>query len=267
MPLTDGSTLVLAYRGASIGYDQHPVLTDLDFTLARGEVVAVLGPNGSGKSTLIKGVLRLAQLQAGHLELFGTPAARFREWHRLGYVPQRHTVAGRIPVTVREVVSSGRLNRVRPWRRFTAADRCAIDCAIDTVGLARRDRDLVATLSGGQQRRVLIARALAADPEVLILDEPTAGVDLANQQVLADTLAALAGTGATILVVTHELGPLEPLITRTVVVRDGWIDYDGPPVTGAPVEGADHHHPHGEPPVRHGIGLAGHGETFAGERQ
>jgi zinc transport system ATP-binding protein len=248
----------------SIGYEQHPVLTELDFVLARGEVVAVLGPNGSGKSTLIRGVLGLAHVQAGHLELFGIPAARFRQWHRLGYVPQRHTVAGRIPVTVREVVSSGRLNRIRPWRRFTAADQGAIEGAIDTVGLAGRDRDLVATLSGGQQRRVLIARALAADPEVLILDEPTAGVDLASQQALAATLAGLAEAGTTILVVTHELGPLEPIITRTVVVRDGRIGYDGPPVTGAPVEGADHHHPHGEPPVRPGMGLAGHGETFVG---
>ena len=252
----------MSFRGADIGYDQHPVLTGLCFTLARREVVAVLGPNGSGKTTLVKGVLGLAHLQAGHLDLFGIPAARFRDWHRMGYVPQRHTVAGAIPVTVREVVSSGRLNRVRPWRRFTSADSGAVDRAIDTVGLAGRDRDLVATLSGGQQRRVLIARALAADPEVLILDEPTAGVDLANQQALAATLAGLAQAGTTILVVTHELGPLEPMITRTVVVRGGRISYDGPPVMGAPVEGADHHHPHGDPPLRPGMGLAGHGESW-----
>jgi zinc transport system ATP-binding protein len=107
---------------------------------------------------------------------------------------------------------------------------------------------------------VLIARALAAEPEVLILDEPTAGVDAANQQILAATLGGLAAVGTTILVVTHELGPLAPWITRTVVVRAGRIDYDGPPVTGTPVEGADHHHPHGEPPLRPGMGLTGHGE-------
>ena len=256
---------VVSYRGASVGYDQQPVLTGLDFTLAQGDVVAVLGPNGSGKSTLVKGVLGLAQLLSGHLELFGVPAASFRDQYRLGYVPQRHTVAGGIPVTVREVVSSGRLNRVRPWHRFTATDLGAIDRAIETVGLAGRGRDLVATLSGGQQRRVLIARALAADPEVLILDEPTAGVDAASQRALAATLAALAEVGTTILVVTHELGPLEPMITRAVVIRAGHVDYDGPPVTGAPVEGADHHHPHGDPPPRHGMGLVGHGETFASE--
>jgi zinc transport system ATP-binding protein len=252
---------VVSCRGASIGYDQQPVLAGLDFTLAQGEVVAVLGPNGSGKSTLVKGVLGLAQLLSGHLELFGVPAASFRERHRLGYVPQRHTVAGGIPVTVREVVSSGRLNRVRPWRRFTSTDLRAIDGAIDTVGLAGCGRDLVATLSGGQQRRVLIARALAADPDVLILDEPTAGVDAANQRALAATLAGLVDAGTTILVVTHELGPLETMITRTVVVLAGRVDYDGPPVTGISVEGADHHHPHGDPPLRPGMGLAGHGEV------
>ena len=256
-----GSRFVVSCRNVSVGYDRHPVLSGLDFVLSTGEVVAVLGPNGSGKSTLVKGMLGLAQVQAGQLELFGIPAAQFRDWHRFGYVPQRHTVAGGIPVTVREVVSSGRLSRVRPWRRFTVADHCAIDCAIDIVGLAGRDRDLVATLSGGQQRRVLIARALAVDPEVLILDEPTAGVDLANQQVLAATLAGLAEAGTTILVVTHELGPFEPIITRSVVFRAGRIGYDGAPVIGAPVEGADHHHPHGDPPLRHWTGLAGHGES------
>ena len=212
-------TAVVSCRGVSIGYENHPVLTGLDFTLARGEVVAVLGPNGSGKSTLVRGILGLAEILAGQLELFGIPAASFRDRQRLGYVPQRHTVAGGIPVTVREIVSSGRLRRLRPWRRFTSIDHGAVDGAIETVGLTGCGRDQVATLSSGQQRRVLIARALAADPEVLILDEPTAGVDAASQLALAATLGDLATAGTTILVVTHELGPLEPMITRTVVVR------------------------------------------------
>ena len=261
MPLSGGDAQpVVSCRGVSIGYENHPVLTGLDFTLAGGEVVAVLGPNGSGKSTLVRGILVLAQILAGQLELFGVPAASFRDRQRLGYVPQRHTVAGGIPVTVREVVASGRLNRLRPWRRFTNLDHSAVEGAIETVGLTGRGRDQVATLSGGQQRRVLIARALAAEPEVLILDEPTAGVDAASQQALAATLGELATAGTTILVVTHELGPLEPMITRTVVVRAGHVDYDGPLIAGIPVEGADHHHPHGEPPLRPGMGLAGHGE-------
>jgi zinc transport system ATP-binding protein len=252
---------VLALRGASVGYDRRPVLRDVDFTLSRGEVVAVMGPNGSGKSTLVRAIFGLAQLLDGRLHLFGTPAERFRQWYRLGYVPQRHTVAGGVPATVREVVASGRLNRIRPWRRSSAADRGAVDRAIGTVGLAGRDRHPVATLSGGQQRRVLIARALAAEPEVLVLDEPTAGVDAASQHVLTGTLAELSAAGTTVMIVTHELGPMAPLITRTVVVRGGRIGYDGPPVAGpddSHTAGADHHHPHGVAPDPPWAGLAGY---------
>ena len=129
-----------------------------------------------------------------------------------------------------EVVASGRLTRRRLLRPLSRADRAAIDDALDVVGLADRARDGVATLSGGQQQRVLIARALAGEPELFFLDEPTAGVDLPNQQALADALRALKDRGATIVLVAHELGPLAPLVDRAVVMRDGRVAYDGPPL-------------------------------------
>ena len=246
---------VFALSGGAISYGDRAILSGVDFTLRAGEVVAVLGPNGSGKSTLVKGLLRQAQLTAGTLDVFGTPAGRFREWWRIGYVPQRHTVSGGMPVTAAEVVASGRLARTRPWRRFGPADRAAVAAAIDTVGLRGRERDNLATLSGGQQRRVLIARALAAGPEVLVMDEPTAGVDAASQESLAVTLAELVARGTTVLLVAHELGPVAPLVSRTVVVRDGAVVYDGPPRTG-PAEGSEHDHPHGTsaPTSRFGLG-------------
>ena len=247
---------VIRLRGGAVGYGDRPVLRDVDFALDAGEVVAVLGPNGSGKSTLVKGLLRQARLTAGSLDVFGVPAGRFREWWRIGYVPQRHTVGGGMPVTVQEVVSSGRLARTKPWRRFGPADREAVAAAIDTVGLHGRGRDNLATLSGGQQRRVLIARALAAGPEVLVMDEPTAGVDAASQVSLAATLGQLVARGTTVLLVAHELGPVASLISRTVVVRDGAIVYDGPPRTG-PAEGSEHDHPHGEPAQSSRFGLEG----------
>jgi zinc transport system ATP-binding protein len=209
---------VLALRGATFGYGGRPVLRDVDLTVHPGEVLAVRGPNGAGKSTLVRGVLGLADLLAGEVELFGEPRGQFRDRHRIGYVPQRSGLGGGIPVTVRELVSSGRLARVGPWRRFREADRCAVDCAMDGVGLAGFDRRPVAELSGGQQRRALVARALAGDPELLVLDEPTAGVDADAQRVLAATLAGLAATGTAVVVVVHETGPLAPVLTRSVVL-------------------------------------------------
>jgi zinc transport system ATP-binding protein len=160
-----------------------------------------------------------------------------------------------MPVTAGEVVTSGRLARTRPWRRFGPADRAAVSAAMQTVGLDGKEQHNLATLSGGQQRRVLIARALAAGPEVLVMDEPTAGVDAASQASLAVTLAELVARGTTVLLVAHELGPVASLISRTVVVRDGAIVHDGPPRTDEP-EGSEHDHPHGDsaPASRFGLG-------------
>lgn len=241
---------VVRMRGAAVGYDDRPAIREVDFDLSEGEVVVVLGPNGAGKSTLIRGVLGLAPVLTGRLELFGVPAAEFRQRYRLGYVPQRHTLTGGVPATVREVVASGRLARKRPFAPMGAADRTAVRSAIDTVGLAERTDASVAKLSGGQQRRVLIARALAAEPDVLVMDEPTAGVDVANQEILAATLSQLVAAGRTLLVVAHELGPLEPLVQRVVEMHHGRISYDGPPVAGERTEAppgrfqpVHHHHP------------------------
>ena len=249
---------MLRLSGAAIGYRGRVVLPDVDLVVRRGEVVAVLGPNGSGKSTLVRGVVGLADVMSGTVELFGGPASQVRDRWRLGYVPQRHTVAGGIPATVSEVVASGRLPRLRPWRRSDAHDRDQVRGAIATVGLAGRERDPVATLSGGQQRRVLIARALAAESELLILDEPTAGVDAEHQQILADTMAELIGAGSTIVLVTHELGPAAAVVTRAVLLRGGRVAYDGRP-DGPSVQGHgdDHHHIQDDPSMADRIGRIG----------
>ncbi len=218
----------------------RPVLRGLDLVVPEGQFLALLGANGSGKSTLVRGLTGLQPLTRGELRLFGTPFDRFSAWRRIGYVPQRAGAGSGVPASVREVVSSGRLARRRLLRPLGAADRRAIDDAIALVGLTDRARDGVGTLSGGQQQRVLIARALAGEPELLLLDEPTAGVDLHQQQVLADALGALRARGATIVLVAHELGPLAPLVERTVVMRDGRISHDGPPVAD---DAPGHHHP------------------------
>ena len=243
-------------RDASIGYGDVPIVTHVDLTVLPGEAVAVLGSNGSGKTTLARGLLGLATVLGGEVEVLGAPVGRLRERGRVGYVPQRHTVSGAVPATVREVVSVGRLARLGLLRRLGPADRAAVGEAVAAVGLTDRMEEPVASLSGGQQRRVLVARALAAQPELLIMDEPTAGVDAASQQALAGVLRRVAATGTTLLVVTHETGPLASVLTRAVVVDQGRIRYDGPLAgAGEAPGGGDHHCAAPEGPAARGYRL------------
>ncbi|MFJ6984328.1 MULTISPECIES: metal ABC transporter ATP-binding protein [unclassified Streptomyces] len=249
---------VIALTGVRADLGARPVLRGIDLTVRRGEVVALLGANGSGKSTAVRTVIGQVPVAAGRIELFGTDRRRFREWRRVGYVPQRTTAAGGVPATVTEVVSSGRLSRTR-FGLLRKADHAAVRHALELVGMADRAKDPVDALSGGQHQRVLIARALAAEPELLIMDEPMAGVDLASQEILAHTLREQVDQGTTVLLVLHELGPLEPLIDRAVVLRDGCVTHDGPPpraVGQHALPGHDHVHPHApadSTPVRTGL--------------
>lgn len=234
-------------RDLTVSLSGRPTLRGISIRVEQGEVVALLGANGSGKSTLVRTLVGLVPAQAGRIELYGVPLERFKDWYRIGYVPQRVTAVSAVPATVREVVSSGRLARSRIGRPLGRADHAAVGNALETVGLADRAGDNVAALSGGQQQRVLIARALAGQPDLLVLDEPLAGVDLATQQLLAGTLARLVAGGTTILLVAHELGPLDGLIARAVVLRHGTVAHDGAPPVAAGHHGQpghDHVHPH-----------------------
>ncbi len=248
-------TPAIEMREGAVAVEGRPILRHINVTIAAGEFVAVLGANGSGKSTLVRSMTGLRPLSSGSVELFGTPVSDFRAWHRIGFVPQRTNASGGVPATVAEVVASGRLSRRPLWRPASRADRDAVRNAISVVGLSGRERDGISTLSGGQQQRALIGRALAGEPELLFLDEPMAGVDLHVQEGLSRVLARLKESGATILLVAHELGPMAELIDRMVIMRDGRIAYDGPaisdpgthsPAFGAAVPGLGHthHHPH-----------------------
>lgn len=220
---------VISLTAAAFGYAGRPVVEDLTLRIHAGEVVALLGPNGSGKSTLVRGLLRLNDHLGGLVELFGTPLAGFAQRTRLGYVPQRHTLSGSVRSTVTEVVATGRLTHRPWWRPAGREDRDLVARSLETVGLGDRADAEVATLSGGQQRRVLIARALAGRPEVLVMDEPTAGVDAASQEVLSRVLHRLVGTGVTMVVVTHELAALRGIVDRIVEMDAGHISFDGTP--------------------------------------
>ena len=232
---------VLELRDVRLSLAGRPVLHGIDLTIDAGEFVALMGANGSGKSTLVRAATGLRPISAGSIALVGTPLADFKEWRRIGFVPQRAGAASGVPTSVREVVTAGRLGRRRLLAPLSKADKRAVADALEVVGLADRAHDSVATLSGGQQQRVLIARALAGEPEVFFLDEPTAGVDVVNQRALATSLGVLQERGATVVLVAHELGPMASLVGRAVVMAHGRVEYDGKPLDEATLH--SHHHP------------------------
>ena len=207
----------------------RPVLENVSLALGQGEFVAVAGPNGGGKTTLVRIILGLERPSAGKALLWGEPAHRFSGRQALGYLAQRSEVGGDAPATVREVVSAGRLASGRLVGRLRADDRALVDEAIGRVGLEPfADRPL-RTLSGGMQQRAFIAKALAAQPSLLVLDEPTTGVDAESQESIAGLLADLHGElGVTIVYVSHEFGAVEHHVERLVLVRRT-IVFDGPP--------------------------------------
>jgi zinc transport system ATP-binding protein len=221
-----------------------PVLRGIGLVVLPGETVTLLGGNGSGKSTLVRALLGLIPHQRGSVTLFGTSLGQFSDWKRIGYVPQRSTAA-LSNALVREVVAAGRLAHRRPFVPLRRTDRHLVGEALETVGMSDRAGDELRRLSGGQQQRVLIARSLATQPDLLVLDEPNAGVDLQHQQVLADVIAGLVDRGVAVLVVLHEVGALAELIDRAIVLREGRVVHDGPLGT----LGQGHHH-HGHHPDR-----------------
>ncbi|MGZ4315878.1 MAG: metal ABC transporter ATP-binding protein [Gaiellaceae bacterium] len=213
--------LALRLQGVSFAYGHSPpVLRDVDLEVERGEFVAIAGPNGGGKTTLVRLVVGLEQPTSGRVELMV---------RKVGYLPQRTQAGIDAPVTVRELVTTGRASRARLIGPLSAADRMSVQEAIDRVGLSPSADRRLTTLSGGQQQRAFIAKALAADPELLVLDEPTTGVDVEAQDAIAALLQRLRSElEMTILYVSHEFGAVERFVERIVLVRGG-IVFDGPP--------------------------------------
>lgn len=231
---------VVQTRHLGVAFDTIPVLRDVSVSVESGEVVALVGGNGSGKTTLLRAMLGLVPLTTGESRLFGTDVRRFREWWRVGYVPQRGALSMRT-ATVAEVVASGRLARRRPF--VPSRDRELVDGALARVDLVERRSARFIHLSGGQQQRVLIARALVGEPDVLMLDEPLAAMDVPSQDRLAELVLGLnTAGGLTVVVVLHELGPFAPGIDRAVTLSNGRVVADGPLVSSAQVHAHSHGH-------------------------
>jgi zinc transport system ATP-binding protein len=223
------STPVVELDDVSFGYRAGVrVLEDVSLAVAAGEFVAIAGPNGGGKTTLLRLALGLERPSTGEVRLFGEPARTYGERARIGYLAQRSQLGLHAPVTVREVVEAGRAP-LRLAFRLRREDRAAVELALERVGLADLATRPLSRLSGGQQQRAFIAKALAAGPQLLVLDEPTTGVDVESQDALAALLDELhTELGVTILYVSHEFGAVERFVHRLVLVRER-IVFDGPP--------------------------------------
>ncbi len=232
IPVRDGEPPgpALVVEGVSFSYGRLPVLEDVNLSVGRGELVALAGPNGSGKSTLVRILLGLARPASGSVRLLGEAPEHLSARWRVGYVPQRPALAEHISATVEEVVAAGCLAR-RGWaRRLAPDDEARIDAALETVALTAQRRSLMAQLSGGQQQRAFIARALVCEPEILVLDEPIAGVDAESQARFRDALVERCRSAATaVLLVSHELGAVADDLDRILVLRRGRVVFDGPP--------------------------------------
>ncbi|WP_322759988.1 metal ABC transporter ATP-binding protein [Frankia sp. Cr2] len=201
-PASDRPTAVLFDR-ATLAYGREPVVEDVDGVVRVGSTVALIGPNGGGKSTLIKAMLGLVPVVGGSIQVLGRTPARARR--DVAYVPQADTLDPEFPVSVHQVVLMGRYRTIGWVRPAGRSDRRIAAQALAAVGLAHRAADRFGTLSGGQRQRVLLARAIAQQPKLLLLDEPFNGVDAVSQEALLRALGELRDAGATVIVSTHDL--------------------------------------------------------------
>ncbi len=190
----------------SFAYADQPVIEEISLDIDEGEFLGLVGPNGSGKTTLLELMVGLRRPDSGTITLFGEPAHSFGDGERVGYVPQDVTSAkGEMPITVTEVVRMGRYPH-RLFRRFRTEDRDSVDDALERVGISDLADRRVGRLSGGQRQRVFIARALAAEADLLALDEPTVGVDAESREQFYDLLHELNDEGITIILIEHDIG-------------------------------------------------------------
>ncbi len=202
------SAPILELKHMSFQYGNRQVLEDISLTVPSGDFLGIVGPNGSGKSTLLKIIVGLLRPSGGSIKLFGVEQGRFRDWTKIGYVAQNVTAFNHsFPATVGETVMAGLISSLGLFRRPGKREKMQVDEALENVGALDIKNSTIGELSGGQQQRVFIARALASQPKLLILDEPTVGVDLENKERFYDLLINLRRQhGITLLMVSHDIG-------------------------------------------------------------
>lgn len=211
------SSAPLSIHDMTVAYHRKPVIWDIDYNAPPGKLVAIIGPNGAGKSTLINAVLNLVPKASGEVRIFGKPYTRQR--NRVGYVPQRESVDWDFPVCALDVVAMGMYRKIGWFRPITRRYRRLAMEALDRVGMADYARRQISQLSGGQQQRVFLARALAQDADLYLMDEPFAGVDAATERAIVDILRELRSRGKSTLVVHHDLQTVSEYFDHVVLLN------------------------------------------------
>ncbi len=217
----------IAVEGVTVRYGEVLALDDVSLSVEAGRVTALIGMNGSGKSTLFKTITGLIRPSRGTVRLSGAPPASVRRRGALGYVPQSEDVDWAFPVSVRDVVMMGRYGRLGPTRRAHRADRAAVDEALERVELTDLADRQIGRLSGGQRKRAFVARGIAQDAGVLLLDEPFAGVDKRSEATIVRLLRELAADGRAVLVSTHDLHALPDLADEAVLLLHRVVFHGG----------------------------------------
>lgn len=212
---------IIELKNIVFSYDDDPILKDISFAIEKGSYYGIIGPNGGGKTTLLKIILGLIAPKSGEIKLFGQDINDFVNWSRIGYLPQKIAQSSpNFPITVEEVVSQGRVAKVGLFKKFKPKDIKAIQTAMKLVDINHLHNRLIADLSGGERQRVYMARALASEPQVLLLDEPVTGVDVASQSKFYQFLKILcADHGLTILFVSHDVGILAHEAQKLICVN------------------------------------------------
>ncbi|HJJ28619.1 MAG TPA: ABC transporter ATP-binding protein [Methanocorpusculum sp.] len=219
-------TLSVSIRNITVAYDNHPALTDVTLDIAEGEFVGIIGPNGGGKSTLVKAVLGLVPLREGRITIFGEDIRAGRK--NVGYVPQFAEVDRKFPITVLEAVMTAYMKGgLRPFFRYTKEHKEKARAVLAKVGIEKLAGRRISDLSGGEFQRVLIARAMAAEPKILLLDEPDASIDPASREHIYKLLSDL-NKEITIILITHDALAISTAVT-SVVCLNREILYHGPP--------------------------------------
>lgn len=233
-PPAEAAAPIVRLRGAAFGYAGISRVAGLTLDIVAGSAVALIGPNGSGKSTLLRGILGLAELTAGEVEVLGTTPLRARR--DIGTLPQSDTRDASLPLSLRQVVGMGLYRELGPVRPFGHRGGAAVNAALDRVGLASLAGRRFGELSGGQQQRGILARALVANPRLLLLDEPFNGLDRENRDTLLALVRELRAEGRTLIISTHDLEIAQEACTHVLLLATG---HDAGPAERSRVSSAD----------------------------